>query len=1202
MRREGESLKRSAYSPKWLREKWQAYWDENETFRAPNPGETDFDASRPKNYILDFFPYPSGAGLHVGHPEGYTATDIVARYRRMRGYNVLHTMGWDAFGLPAEQHAIETGQHPAVTTEQNIATFRRQLKLLGFSYDWRRELSTTDPKYYKWTQWIFLTLFNSWYDSEQKKARPIGELSIPDEVKTRGEKAVREFIDSQRLAYLAEVPVNWCPALGTVLSNEEVTNEGRSERGNHPVYKRPLKQWMLRITKYANRLADDLEELDWPESVKLMQRNWIGRSEGAEVTFRVDGHDSSLEIYTTRPDTLFGATYMVLAPEHPLVKQITTPDRRAEVDAYCEAAINRSELARTAEAKEKTGVFTGAYANNPVYAANDPRGRIPIWVADYVLMSYGTGAIMAVPGHDDRDFEFARDKGLPVVAVIQPPADWLVQCWDIEIAIEVLEEQRGNQEYEGGTNPEELAARLNELTSHPYEACLSCVNAGLSDTPTEEQVQALIRLYRRWPRCFVEAYCADSGEARVINSPPAEICGTGVSPVTGVGEDEHITRRNLPHIQRGGSTYFLTFRVKRGQLSPDERTIALHACDYWHGRKLTLHAAVVMPDHVHLLMTPHERVPGEWVSLTEIMHSIKSYSAHAICKRRNSKETIWLDETFDRLVRNEREFVEKREYIEGNPVTAGLVTSPEQYSWLIRRNIEFQDTEHRRDAGATGGSRTAYADINDHTPADAKRKIIAWLEARGLGKGAVNYKLRDWLFSRQRYWGEPIPVLHGPDGEIVPLDASELPLTLPEIDDFRPTVTEGNEGGMPEPPLGRAKTWATVTRNGKSFKRELNTMPQWAGSCWYYLRFCEPWNDGRFVGEDAERYWMLSKRKDGRPHVGGIDLYLGGAEHAVLHLLYARFWHKVLYDLGYVSTVEPFGKLFNQGMIRAYAYRDARGVPYAYDEIDFRDDGTAVLKSTGEKLQAAVEKMSKSLKNVINPDDVVTEYGADALRLYEMFMGPLEASKPWNPRDVPGVFRFLQRAWRLIVDEDTGDLSSFVVGEPAQESRPIAMGRLPGADALERSLHKTIQKVTQDIERMAFNTAISAMMEFVNEAYRAKAIRRDQAERFVLLLSAFAPHISEELWQRLRGSEWKGSVSKEPWPAWDEKLVVEDEVEIPVQVSGKVVARITIPRDASEETARNAAMANAKVAERLAGRTVAKTIFVAGRLLNLVVP
>ncbi len=939
------------YSPKDLRIKWQAYWEAHRSFRALNPGEAGFDASKPKSYILDFFPYPSGTGLHVGHPEGYTATDILARHRRMRGYNVLHTMGWDAFGLPAEQYAIETGEHPGVTTNRNIATFRRQLKMLGFSYDWEREFATTDESYFKWTQWIFLQLFNSWFDEERRKARPIADLPIPDAIRETGDRAARAFVDSHRLAYLAEVPVNWCPALGTVLANEEVTNEGRSERGDHPVYKRPLKQWMLRITKYADRLAEELDLVDWPEPIKLMQRNWIGRSEGAQVRFRIDQsrdregagsstshgdpladargseRPESLEIYTTRPDTLFGATYMVLAPEHPLIKKIAAPQRRAEVDAYCTAATRRSELARTAETKEKTGVFTGAHAINPVWPRGDPRARIPIWVADYVLMSYGTGAIMAVPGQDQRDWEFARTYELPIIRTVQPPPD-----------------------YSG------------------------------------------------------DAYL---GDGPAINS----------EFLNGLGVD------------------------------------------------------------------------------------------------------------------------------------------------------------------------------------DAKRKIIAWLEERGVGRGTVNYKLRDWLFSRQRYWGEPIPILHGPDGELVPLNESELPLTLPKINDFRPRIVAEGSDTMPEPPLGRAREWATVVRDGKTFKRELNTMPQWAGSCWYYLRFCDPKNGERLVGREAERYWMVSKRKDGRNHAGGVDMYMGGAEHAVLHLLYARFWHKALYDLGHVSTPEPFGRLFNQGMIRAFAYTDSRGVYRGYDEIEFRDDGGAHLRGTGEKLSAGVEKMSKSLKNVINPEEVVEEYGADSLRLYEMFMGPLDASKPWNPRDVPGVHRFLQRVWRLIVDENTGSLSSLVA---AGEGPPADAPGSVQPDPLERLLHKTIKKVTQDIERLAFNTAISAMMEFVNEAYRAKSIRLDQAERFVLVLSVFAPHIGEELWQRLRGPAWRGSVAKEAWPAWDESLVIEEEVEIPVQVGGKVVARITVATGADEESVRAAALAHPKVAERLAGKAVAKTIYVPGRMLNLV--
>ncbi|QDV92300.1 Leucine--tRNA ligase [Phycisphaerae bacterium RAS2] len=1009
------------YDPAALQSKWQRFWDEHKTFRTPNPGQPGFDPSRPKFYVLDMFPYPSGAGLHVGHPEGYTATDIIARYKRMRGFNVLHPMGWDAFGLPAEQHAIETGEHPAICTKRNVDTFRRQLKMLGFSYDWDREISTTHEDYYRWTQWIFLQLFNSWYDAACEwtdaggrktigRARPISELPIPDEVRAAGDKAVREYVDSQRLAYLAEVPVNWCPALGTVLSNEEVTNEGRSERGNHPVFKRPLKQWMLRITKYGDRLENDLEELAWPESVKIMQRNWIGRSEGAQVRFALADHSATLEIFTTRPDTLFGATYMVLAPEHPLVERITTAEHRAAVQTYCNAAKQKSDLARTADAKEKTGVFTGAYAINPV---ND--ARIPIWVADYVLISYGTGAIMAVPAHDQRDFEFAKQFKLPIVAVVKPPESWLRQ-----------------QVISGGVDMAYARAVGRERQAEILMNSAASAAATVSGV-TVQNAQALLDGDAGWLQQVAEpSYLADPG------------------------------------------LFYETF-VDDGA--------AIHS--------------------------------GE----------------------------------FD-----------------------GLPT------------------------------------------AQFKRKIIAWLESRGLGRGTVNYKLRDWLFSRQRYWGEPFPILHGPDGEIVPLDESELPLTLPPMDDFRPTVshevTSGqleasvgavirggpDEQSVPEPPLGRAKQWATVTRNGKTYHRELNTMPQWAGSCWYYLRFLDARNEARFCGSEAERYWMVSPRKDGTPHIGGIDLYLGGAEHAVLHLLYARFWHKVLFDLGHVSTPEPFGKLFNQGMIRAFAYRDARDVPHAYDEIDFRDDGTAHLKAGGEKLSATVEKMSKSLKNVINPEDVVGEYGADSLRLYEMFMGPLEASKPWNPRDVPGVFRFLQRVWRLMIDRETGAVSSAIV---------TAGVSLDASNELERHLHRTTKKVADDIDNMAFNTAIAAMMEWVNAAYKAKQVHQSQAERFVLILAPFAPHIAEELWERLRsrvaGDKGPTSLAYESWPAWDAAMVVESEVEIPVQINGKLVTRMKIAKDATEDSVRTAALADAKVKDRIGTSEIAKTVYVSGRMLNLVV-
>jgi len=949
------------YDFKTIEPKWQAYWDLHATFRVPNPGEPMFDAKRPKYYILDFFPYPSGAGLHVGHPEGYTATDILARFQRMRGRNVLHPMGWDAFGLPAEQYAVETNTHPRITTERNISRFREQLKRLGFSYDWSRELSTTDPGYYRWTQWIFLQLFHHWYDPADQKARPIAELVKELEaerlvVRFDGELMPapqsglqqlggiqpglkfwhelndveqREIIDRHRLAYLAEVPVNWCPALGTVLANEEVTSEGRSERGNYPVFRRPLKQWMLRITAYADRLERDLDGVDWPESVKLMQRNWIGRSYGAEVTFGIAGSEETLRIFTTRPDTLYGATYMVLAPEHPLVEELTADSQRGAVRKYVEEATRKSELARTSEAKEKSGVFTGAYAINPVWPEGDSRARVPIWVADYVLMGYGTGAIMAVPGSDTRDLEFAEQFKLPVLQVVEPPdgVEW---------------------------------------------------------------------------RGFV-----DDGTA--VNSPPS-------------------------------------------------------------------------------------------------------------------------------------------------------------------------------------GTRGECCDLNGLPTASAKEKIIAWLEQEGIGRGRVQYKLRDWLFSRQRYWGEPFPIIHCGTCGPVAVPEAELPVALPDLDNFQPTPQPENVMSDPEPPLARAGQWvrANCPRCGTTGRRELNTMPNWAGSCWYYLRFLDPKNDRAVCSREAEHYWMVSAKKDGQPHFGGVDLYVGGAEHAVLHLLYARFWHKVLYDLGVVSTPEPFGRLFNQGMIRAFAYRDSRGVAIGYDEIDFRDDGQPDHKTSGAKLVGAVEKLSKRLKNVINPDDVVAEYGADSLRLYEMFMGPLAASKPWNPRDVPGVYRFLQRVWRLVVDPETGGLSPRVAADAK-------------SDALEKVLHRTIKKVTEDLDAMAFNTAIAAMMEFVNEATRVEHVRRDQLERFVLLLAPFAPHVAEELWERLRGAAWKTSLAQEAWPTYDPTLLVESEVELAVQVNGKLAGTVRVAADADDSQCEAAARGDARVAARLAGKTVRKVIVIKGRLVNMVV-
>jgi leucyl-tRNA synthetase len=931
-----------AYDFEAIESKWQRYWDDNQTFVQPNPGAPDF-VDKPKLYVLDMFPYPSGAGLHVGHPEGYTATDIVCRYARMKGYNVLHPMGYDSFGLPAEQYAVEHGVHPAQTTNDNIANIERQIKMFGFSYDWSRRLATTDVKYYRWTQWIFLQLFNSWYNPETNSARPIGELvddlesgqlvlDVFGNVVTPpyGENMAvlfgtqdgtvrftdldddeqREAIDAQRLAYVDEVPVNWCPALGTVLSNEEVTNEGRSDRGDHPVFRRNLKQWMLRITAYCDRLLEDVDALDWPESVKIMQRNWIGKSEGAEVSFSIDGSNEIIDVYTTRPDTLFGATYMVLAPEHSLVDIITTDDCRPVVEAYVAAAAGKSELERTAETKEKTGQFTGAYAINPV---NEE--KIPIWVADYVMMGYGTGAIMAVPAHDTRDFEFATKFDLPIVQVVVPPdgVDW-------------------------------------------------------------------------------QGYV---GEGTAVNS------------------------------------------------------------------------------------------------------------------------------------------------------------------------------------GSYDGLSTA----------EFKEKIIEAIDSAGAGRFATNYKLRDWLFSRQRYWGEPFPIIHCPNCRSVPLSADDLPLELPEMDDFSPAVSD-DPNAPPSPPLGKAVDWNNVScpTCGHEAKRELNTMPQWAGSCWYYLRYLDPDNDEDFCDPEIEKYWMGASQDN---PLGGVDLYIGGAEHAVLHLLYARFWHKVLYDLGHVTSPEPFGKLFNQGMIRSFAYRDPRGVCVGYDDVDLSGD-KPLQKSNGAELSESVEKMSKSLKNVVNPDDVIADYGADTFRLYEMFMGPLDSSKPWNTRDIPGMHRFLRRVWRMIAGDEDSDgnvTESLIDGGGADED-------------IERQLHKLIKKVGEDYDALKFNTAIAVLTEFVNAVYRTGKVTTDQAERFVLLLAPMAPHICEELWQILDHDE---TLAYEPWPAFDEEMLAVDSLELPVQINGKLRGRITIAADATNDQIIQAAKTDPKVASALEGKEIIKEIVVPNRMVNLVV-
>ncbi len=855
-----------------IESRWQQYWLEEQTFRTPGPGDEGFDASRPKYYVLDMFPYPSGAGLHVGHPKGYTATDIMARFKRHKGFNVLHPMGWDAFGLPAEQYAIQSGTHPAVTTAKNVDRFREQLRGLGLSYDWRREVNTTDPNYYRWTQWIFSKLYE------------------------------------QGLAYEAEVPVWWCEELGTVLANEEVI-DGLSERGSYPCVKRPLRQWMLKITAYADRLLDGLEKLEWPESVKAMQREWIGRSEGAEVRFALAGQDGQpvqgdgsskdgFTVFTTRPDTLFGATFCVLSPEHPLVDQVTTADKRDEVEAYRKVAAGKSDLERAELQKDKTGVFTGAYAINPVFEEGDARRLVPIWIADYVLMGYGTGAIMCVPGGDERDFEFATKYELPIVQVVQPDGNDDPHCW--------------------------------------------------------------------------------TGDGAMINS--------------------------------------------------------------------------------------------EW--------------------------------------------------------------------------------------------------LNDMRVADAKAKMIDWLEQKQLGHAKVTYRLRDWLFSRQRYWGEPFPVLHGEGGAVKLVPEEDLPVTLPVLDDFKPA-------GALEPPLGRAVEWLTVVdADGKAWKRETNSMPQWAGSCWYYLRFLDPQNQGQAWSEEAEKYWMP------------VDLYVGGAEHAVLHLLYARFWHKVLFDCGLVSTAEPFQKLVNQGMVQSYAFKDGRGALVPVDEVEETSEDQFQRKVDGEPVERLVAKMSKSLRNVINPEEVLDQYGADTMRLYEAFMGPVTASAPWNPRDLPGVHRFLQRTWRLFVPtEDEGP-----------EIRPELLTDKQGCKDLERALHGCIQKVGNDLNGMANNTAIAALMEFVNTATKSgQSLSHSQARRFIILLEPFAPHLAEELWSRIGCNE---VLAFQAWPEFDADMLKADTIEIPVQVNGKLRTRVEVAADADQDSIESAARDAA--AEFLEG-TVRKVVVVPGRMVNFVV-
>ncbi|MEU4561400.1 leucine--tRNA ligase [Actinoplanes sp. NPDC023936] len=907
--------------------RWQAYWAENGTFQAPNPvGEladpTHPRAGAPKLHVQDMFPYPSGAGLHVGHPLGYIGTDCYTRFQRMAGYNVLHPMGFDAFGLPAEQYAVQTGTHPAVTTAANVERYKSQLRRLGLAYDERRSFSTTDPEYYRWTQWIFLQVFNSWFDPELKKARPISELierfetSDPEWAELSPDER-RKRIDDHRLAYMSEAPVNWCPGLGTVLANEEVTPDGRSERGNFPVFKRSLKQWMMRITAYGDRLVDDLDTLDWPEPVKLMQRNWIGRSRGAHVDFPVGSE--TITVFTTRPDTLFGATYMVLAPEHELVPVITpaawpagtnakwtgghaTPAEA--IAAYQAAAAAKTEEERTADGKVKTGVFTGAYAVNPVNGV-----RVPVFIADYVLAGYGTGAIMAVPGQDERDWAFAEVFELPIIRTVEAP-----------------------EGFEG----------------------------------------------------------AFTGDGPAINS-----------------------------------------------------------------------------------------------------------------------------------------------------------------DWLNGQGV-----------------------------AEAKAAMIAWLEENGKGRGATTYRLRDWLFSRQRYWGEPFPIVYDESGLPIALPESMLPVELPDVDDFSPRTFDPDDADTePETPLSRKKDWVQVELDlgdgPKMYTRETNTMPQWAGSCWYELRYLDPHNDSQLVDPANEAYWM---GPEAAGDCGGVDLYVGGVEHAVLHLLYARFWHKVLFDLGHVSSFEPFRKLFNQGYIQAYAFQDDRGFYVPAEEVVERDGKYFYGE---QEVTRSYGKMGKSLKNVVTPDEMCDQYGADTFRVYEMAMGPLDVSRPWETRAVVGSQRFLQRAWRLVVDEETG--ATRVTDEPLDPKT-------------RKVLHKVIAGVREDMAELRFNTAIAKLIELTNTLTPLPTVSREAVEPLVLMLSPFAPHLAEELWGKLGHT---GTLAYADFPVADPAQLVADSITYPVQVNGKVRGRVEVSPDTAEAEVRSAALA--AVAEALAGREPKKVIVVKGRLVSVVV-
>jgi leucyl-tRNA synthetase len=1045
--------------------RWQARWEAEKTFRTPGPGDADFDAKKPKYYVLDMFPYPSGAGLHVGHPEGYTATDIIGRYKRMKGFNVLHPMGYDSFGLPAEQYAIKTGQHPAVTTAANIETFRRQLKSLGFGYDWDREIATTDPEYVRWTQWIFLQLYGSYYCEETHKAKPVSELEA--------QGWTRDQIDEVRLAFVADTPVWWSPDLGTVLANEEV-EEWKSK--GHTVVRRPLRQWMLRITKYAQRLIDELDTLDWPEGIKLLQKNWIGRSEGAVVQFEISDLKFEIEVFTTRPDTLFGATYMVLAPEHPLVSEITTPEQRDAVTAYQKSISSKSDMDRGDLNKDKSGVFTGAYATNPVNSE-----QIPVWIADYVMMGYGTGAIMAVPAHDERDWEFAKRFELPIRQV-------------------VAGSERGT-----GVSP---VLPLPKLSTHisidktrrnlPHwqqEGCYYFLTWRLADSLPAIKLTELREKKTAW---------------QLVNPDP-------LSPEQEIECHTLFSAKIEEYLDTGVGSCILK--------NPLLRKIVDDALLHFDGERYELIASAVMPNHVHVIV---RLFSGE--NLSDLLHSWKSFTAKQINKATGKVGTVWQDESFDRIVRSAAHLETLISYVAENPLKAKLMDG-EASVFVAGRTGETPVPPSLEEPFTDHGFAIHSGFLDGLPTAEAKAAMIDWLESNSKGKRRIQFKLRDWLFSRQRYWGEPFPIVWK-DGRHHAIPESELPLLAPPLDDYKPS-------GTPEPILTKATEWVELPDGAL---RETNTMPQWAGSCWYYLRYCDPTNTNRFISKEAEAYWT-----DEKP--GMVDLYVGGTEHAVLHLLYARFWHKVLYDLGHVNTPEPFQKLVNQGLILG-------------------EDG---------------QKMSKSRGNVVNPDDVVSEYGADALRLYEMFMGPLEQVKPWQMKGVEGVSRFLARVWRVACDEES--ISAKIQDVPCADKE------------LLRVVHETIKKVGEDIEKLSFNTAISQMMICTNAFTQAAVVPLKEFTQFLTVLDPFAPHLAEEIHARLGGTTM---LSEMTWPTYDEAALVRTQVELVIQVNGKLRDRLMVSKDIDEEGAKAVAFASSKVSEHLEGKTIRKIIFIPGKIFNIV--